>query len=344
MSVKTLALTALACAAAASFATSANARAPRLKAPVAADLAYPGTVHTTLAPKEALRALAATEFWGGTYTASTGEAVTIYASTTYPVDEARAQQWADFVASLVHSSELPSVKIYLETEDEVGRACGFRALACYDPSSATLIAPGDDPLDGPSAESIVTHEYGHHIAAHRANNPWAAIDWGTKRWATYEQICPRAAQGVVSPGDENTNYAQNPGEAFAETYRVLNERKLGRAETPWEIVDKLLYPDDGALAALEQDVVTPWTGVSILRYQGATRAKTLTFATPLDGTFRATVRGPYRAELLSATGVRRAGPALSVSTNVCGGRTLRVRLTRIATAKNGSYQLTVTRP
>jgi hypothetical protein len=342
--VKTLVLTALVCAAAASLTASADARAPRLEAPVAAELAYPGTVHTTLAPKGALRALAATDFWGGTYTASTGEAVTIYASTTYPVDDARAQQWADFVASLVHGTELSSVKIYLETEDEVGRACGFRALACYDPRTSTLIAPGDDPIDAPTAEAIVTHEYGHHVAAHRANNPWNAVDWGTKRWGTYEQICPRAAQGVLSPGDENTNYAQNPGEAFAETYRVLNERKLGRAETAWDIVDRLLYPDDAALAALEQDVVTPWTGVSILRYQGATKSKTLTFATPLDGTFRATVRGPYRAELLSASGVRRAGPALSVSTNVCGARTMRVRVTRVATAKTGSYQLTVTRP
>jgi hypothetical protein len=342
--VKTLALTALACAAAASFAAPGGAGTRRLEPPVAAELAYPGTVRTTPAPKGALRALAATDFWGGTYTASTGEVVTIYASTAYPVDDARGQQWADFVASLVHGTELPSVKLYLETEDEVGRACGFRALACYDPSTSTLIAPGDDPIDGPTAEAIVTHEYGHHIAAHRANNPWAAIDYGTKRWATYEQICPRAAQGVVSPGDENTNYAQNPGEAFAETYRVLNERKLGRAETPWEIVDQLLYPDDAALAAIEQDVVTPWTGVSILRYQGATKTKTLTFATPLDGTFRATVRGPYRAELLSAAGVRRAGPAASVSTNVCGARTLRVRLMRVATGKKGSYQLTVTRP
>jgi hypothetical protein len=342
--VKTLALTALACAAAASLGAGANAGTPRLKAPVTAELAYPGTVHTVRAPKSAVRALAASDFWGGTYTSATGEAVTIYASTTYPVDDARAQGWADFVASLVHSSELPSVKIYLETEDEVGRACGFRALACYDPATSTLIAPGDDPLDGPSSEAIVAHEYGHHVAAHRANNPWAAIDWGTKRWATYEQICPRAAQGVVSPGDENTNYAQNPGEAFAETYRVLNERKLGHAETPWEIVDRLLYPDDGALAALEQDVVTPWAGVTILRYKGATKTKTLTFATPLDGTFRASVRGPYRIELFGAGGARRAGPAATVSANVCGARTQRVRLTRVATAKTGSYQLTVTRP
>ena len=48
------------------------------------------------------------------------------------------------------------------------------------------------------------------------------------------------------------------GEGWAETYRVLNERKAGLAEVPWHIVSQALYPTAAALTAAEQDVITPW--------------------------------------------------------------------------------------
>ena len=51
-----------------------------------------------------------------------------------------------------------------------------------------------------SAEAIIAHEYGHHVAANRSNAPWAALDWGTKRWATYIQVCGRARDGRALPG------------------------------------------------------------------------------------------------------------------------------------------------
>jgi hypothetical protein len=220
--------------------------------------------------------------------------------------------------------------------------CGFSALACYDSRSSDLVAPGDDPIDGPPSEAIIAHEYGHHVAAHRLNNPWSAVDWGTKRWATYEQVCPRTTQGVLYPGDESSHYQQNPGEGFAEAYRVLNERKLGRAETSWEIVDRVMYPDDAALAAVEQDVLAPWTGAAVLRFSGVAKTRTFTIGTPLDGTLRATVRGPYRIDLLSAAGARLKSGTTTASTTVCGSRTVRVRVTRVT--KTGLFALTVTRP
>jgi len=344
--VRTLLLTVLVSAVAALTAAAAGAQPRVLQAPREADLAYAGTIRTTAATANTLQVLAASSFWGGTYTANTGEPVTIYASTAYPEDAAVAQRWADFLASLVHGSELASVRVYLQPEEEISRSCGARALACYDSSSSILIAPGEDVLDGPTAESIVAHEYGHHVAAHRANNPWPAVEWGTKRWATYEQVCSRTAKGILSPGNEGDNYSSNPGEAFAETYRVLNERRLGLTETPWEIVDQFLYPDDASLAAVEQDVTTPWTGVAILRYSGAAKTRTFTISTPLDGTIRAWVRGNYRVDLLSATGARIAGATATAiaSSTVCGARTVKVRVTRKATAKTGSFALTVTRP
>ena len=40
--------------------------------------------------------------------------------------------------------------------------------------------------------------------------------------------CSKTAAGVLFPGAEDVaRYSLNPGEAFAETYRVLNEQKLG---------------------------------------------------------------------------------------------------------------------
>jgi hypothetical protein len=37
---------------------------------------------------------------------------------------------------------------------------------------------------------------------------------------------------------------------------------LGETEPSWPLVDSSFYPDEGELDAVEQDVVTPWTGSS----------------------------------------------------------------------------------
>src|SRR5256885_1188394 len=85
------------------------------------------------------------------------------------------------------------------------------------PASA-LVVPGDDPDSGVSAEAVAAHEYGHHVAAHRSDAPWPAIDYGTKRWSSYEQVCAKTRANQLFPGAEDIpNYTRNPGEAFAET-------------------------------------------------------------------------------------------------------------------------------
>ena len=56
---------------------------------------------------------------------------------------------------------------------------------------------------------------------------------------------------------------------FAEDYRVLNERRAGLPETPWEVVDDSLYPYQTALDLLAQDVTTPWTGATTTSYRVA---------------------------------------------------------------------------
>jgi hypothetical protein len=297
-------------------------------------------------------------YWGGPTLAGTGETVTIYVSDLYPQDAATAQRWADFLASLVHGPELSRLTAYLAPLQQVQSLCGEDALACYSPGSESLVAPGDDPAADTSAEAVVTHEYGHHVAANRSDAPWSAEDYGTKRWASYMQVCARTRAGDLFPGAETEpRYRLNPGEAFAESYRVLNERIAGRAETPWNVVSQTLYPDSTALAALQQDVTTSWTGASVTRASGAlgarVRSRTVAAATPLDGTLRVTLQAPARSrfalELRSPSGGRLARAATTatvrartVTTTVCGSRTVSVRVSRISGA--GTYRLTIARP
>jgi hypothetical protein len=339
--------------AAAAVAQSAPAR--RLDTPRLSEIARASEPITDSEPStQGLSRLVPGNFWGGVYRTSTGENVTVYASTAYPQDPALGQKWADFLARLAHGPELSTVTVFLAPETQIGRVCGTEALACYSGDDHTLISPGEDPDTSISAEAVITHEYGHHIAASRSNTPWSALDYGTKRWASAINVCSRARTGQLFPGSEQfPNYQLNPGEGFAEAYRVLNERKAGLAETPWQIVSDALYPDASALAALDQDVASPWRAPAATtrtaRFTRAVRVRTYTVATPLDGTLRVSVRPSARtrvaldvfagsSRIVHATG---AGTVARTQT-ICGQRSRRVRVTE--TRGTGSFQLTVSKP
>jgi hypothetical protein len=121
-------------------------------------------------------------------------------------------------------------------------------------------------------------------------------------------------------------YLVNPGEGFAEAYRVLNENRLGLARGRWR-VDSVFQPNARALALLEQDVMNPWRANRTLTLRA--RARTLTVATRLDGTF--SVSAPrVRIEVL-ARKKRLARGTGSVNTQVCGARALTLRISRPAT-------------
>jgi hypothetical protein len=76
-----------------------------------------------------------------------------------------------------------------------------------------MIVAGEDTLGGVPREQALAHEYGHHIARHRLNTPWPAIDWGPKRWASYENVCQNVKSGSMFPGNETEpQYKLNPGE------------------------------------------------------------------------------------------------------------------------------------
>ena len=269
--------------------------------------------------------------WGGVYTTKSGAQVTVQSSGEYLVDPAVNQATADFVDSLVHGSEISAVKIYLAPPAEVGILCYTQeADGCYFPATGQIITVGED-TPWSTVEEVVAHEYGHHVANNRNNDPWPAIAFGTKRWATYEGVCQKYASGVAFPGDEADHYLQNPGESFAESFMHLNEAKLGLPETPWGY-DPMFTPDPAALAAIEQDVLTPWKRTTLRHLSGrfARRGqqKTFNFNTPLDGVFAAELHGPSGSKLTVSgpSEVKRYSAGLAAGL-VCGQRKVTARFT-----------------
>ncbi len=286
-------------------------------------------------------------FWGGTYSTSATERVTVYASNSYPVDEAVTQRWANFVGSLVHGAELSSVSVLLAPPAEVARMCGGReAYGCY--ANNRIVARGEDTRAATTA-SVLAHEYGHHIATHRSNAPWRAAAWGTKRWASYDQVCAKTEAKQMFPGSQSALlYMFNPGEGFAEAYRVLNENRAGLPHGDW-LVDEIFLPNERALALIEQDVVDPWSANTVVRLNGRFPARgkvvrTFRVATPLDGELSVSVQGRPRVRIDVLAGKKRLerGNTSATSWLVCGSRTVTVRATRLA--GGGPFTLSVSRP
>jgi hypothetical protein len=354
-----LAAASAATAAAAACAVIGPAEAGTLESPRMQEIAAAGpSIRDTVLPRGSRRLLGAltTRAWGGRYPTGTGEDVTIYVSQRYPENAATTQRWAAYFGGLLHGRELGRLTAYLAPLDEVQSVCGAEAAACYNADQSLLVAPGENLPDGTSAEAVIAHEYGHHVAANRLNPPWTAVEWGTKRWASYVNVCSKARAGTLFPGAETTPaYRLNPGEGFAEVYRVLNERRAGITETPWEVVDTSLYPDATALQLLEQDVTQPWQANAVSRFTGslARGSRSYPITAAYDGRFRATLRAPAKArfslELVRADGTRvaqaqtRAGArTVTAGTTVCGQRSFKVRVLR--RTGSGGYRLTVSRP
>jgi hypothetical protein len=280
---------------------------------------------------------------GGPITTSTGEVVQVQVSDSLPA--VTPEYWAEFLVQLTHGAELARLTSYHATLDEVQELCGARALGCY--SRNTMISLAEPAMDGTTPEDVVRHEYGHHIALYRDNTPWRAIDWGPKNWATSATVCPKVTRGEAHPGDEGQNYALNPGEAWAEVYRLLQERKDGITAGAWPIIAPSFYPTEAALQAAERDVLQPWTRGSLRSFArtfGKRMAKVwwIPLATPLDGSLRITAAVPrggrYEVALVGpnrTTVLRRASGVgqrvKRIATTVCGQRSLFVRVTQAGT-------------
>jgi hypothetical protein len=304
------------------------------------------------------RALQSTDVtWhGGQVTAHTGEQVTVFVSDSYGADVNGVQGWADFIAGLIHGSELSLLTAYIATPDEVGSLCdGVNVLGCY--ATNKLVAIGD-PVDGVTPQEVVRHEYGHHVAANRINPPWSAINWGTKRWASQASVCSRTVDGTAFPGDEGSHYTLNPGEAFAETYRALNDAQGFGAAIDWTLVDPSFLPNTDALQAVEDDVLHPWSGPTATVVHGRFKTSgsnvwTMSLPLPLDGSLTVDLSFPAGARdhvvLTGEGGTRilaRGTPSGASSEKltfvICGERAAHLVLSR--RGRPPAFTLHITRP
>jgi hypothetical protein len=338
--IRTLAIVVSGAVFVAALAESAAGTSPAV---TSASAAYTSSIDA--APGTSLRAAALaradTTFRGGLVTTSTGETVDVRVSDTLPLETSTPEGWAEFLTGLTHGPEITLLTTHIATLDEVQEICGGRALGCY--SRDQMVAPGDATVPDVSPEEVVRHEYGHHIAMHRLNAPWAAIDWGPKQWASASDVCARTQRKEAFPGDEGLNYARNPGEAWAEVYRLTDERKAGITTATWPIIAPSFYPDEAALLAAERDVLQPWSARRATLFTRVFGKKTkkvwlVPVPTPLDGDLQISATVPNGANpevaLVGAdrrTVIRRAqwvGQRVKRLTgSICGQRSLYVRVT-----------------
>jgi hypothetical protein len=159
---------------------------------------FPGLARAVVQPyvyvPDALRIPSATlrtfraSAWGGQYTTNTGETITLYNSSYYPHNAnniAFLQSMANWMADILpHGSEFSRLTVGFAPPFEIGSLCGSPdAIGCYNPAAQFMFVPGNDLPDGTNKETVLVHEYGHHIANNRDNAPWDALEWGPKYWA-----------------------------------------------------------------------------------------------------------------------------------------------------------------
>ena len=234
------------------------------------------------------------------YRTSDGAVVEVQLSQSFADTEqnrAGAQSFVDFLATRVHGAELGKLRMFVGTPAEVNAQCGGDqgVQACYVGGEQRMYVPSTDPSAGSpfTREYVMTHEYGHHIAAYRRNDPFSAINWGPKYWASYKLVCAGVFERRYFPGDQGAHYLDDPGEGWADSYAHLHY-----PSAPFQF-NRGFAPDAGAFAAIRRDVLTPWSGSTtrtIRRTLSSRRRVTSTTSTlRLDGTVALALSGPRRA-------------------------------------------------
>lgn len=284
-------------------------------------------------------------------------AVSVTATCAASCDSADPQAIANFVGTLIHGDEVSLLTVQLDTEFQLGFDCGYGAEACYFVGENKIVIGGYREVDGDGAtlEFVLAHEYGHHVAAHRdMPAPFgAAVDWGTERWASLENVCRDKRRGRLFPGDEEVNYFENPGEAFAEAFA---HNRFPDLSIRWRYLPAL-RPTPASLKAVREDTLSPWQGRRSFTLSGHVPARgegaaVESLRTPLDGmvSLRPSLRRHgYELALRSRAGrlLRSSrqdlGPGHQLDYTVCGQSRLRLVITSTR-PHGGPYRLQIQQP
>ncbi len=269
------------------------------------DVVFPGS-----APRGA--SIAAARSTSRAYTTVDGYSVEIETSPAYRLDPVADQGIVDFLGSRLHGPELDRLSVYVGSPAEIRSLCGGApgVVACYAIGESRMYVPGES-VQGVPVEYPLTHEYGHHVARWRSNNPWNALDWGAKHWASAVRVCTHVDRGLLFPGNQGAHYREDPGEGFADGFAHLHY-----PDVPW-YYNAVMRPGPLEFEAIRKDVLEPWSGPRRRTFRGRVgpgRAKrTFMIRVELDGRLIMRLEGP-------------AGASYSVEAETAGfasGRTLR---------------------
>lgn len=290
----------------------------------------------------------------GRYYADGRYTVRVVLSESYEPDQQVLQSVASFLGTLLHGGEIAGVTVFLGSIEEVQLGCGAGAEACFNATNNMMLVPAAPPPSGIPREDILAHEYGHALANGRNNFPFPAVSFGTKRWSSYERVCPRFLRILIDPRARIT-YRTDPGEAFADSYRIVN----GGNPALW-VFDRSYFPNAVDKRLIRADVLDPWVPPPPLRLAGTFPAgrpgittRRIRVLTPLDGVLRVRLQEPRGSDFevsVAAPGVSRRGPPIPGSGRgsnradalVCGQRAFTITVRR--KQGFGRFTLSVQRP
>jgi hypothetical protein len=283
-------------------------------------------------------------------------AVDVTAACAAECTAADPQAIASTVGTFIHGPEVNLLTVQLDTPFQLGFDCGFDAQACYFGGENKIVLSGNaDPArDSASREFVLAHEYGHHVAQHRDNPaPFpAAIDWGTERWSSVEDVCQGHRARAFFPGDEGYHYYEDPGEAFAEAF-AFNRFPAAAVEWAWA---PALRPGAAAFRAIRRDTLRPWLGRTSFAITGRVPRGGVVvreFRTPFDGLVSVSPAGSrgrgYELAIRDRAGKvlrstrRGVASRQRLDYTVCGQSRLRVEV-RAKGRAGRPFRLTVQRP